>query len=96
MEGNAMTSSAEILPFPIARRRAFIEKHAKFVMFSPVDVSDRYVECHLRRHANVMRGWGIAEHLIERELKSMALEIDTIERRAHGVSHDMHGGRIAY
>lgn len=43
-----------------------------------------------------MRRRGIAEHLIERELKSMAFEIDTIERRAHKCTHDMHGGRITY
>jgi hypothetical protein len=88
--------TAEVVPFPLRRRRDFIKKHANFVTFSPVDVSDRYIECQLRRQANIMRRRRIAEHLIERELKSMAFEIDTIERRAHKCTHDMHGGRITY
>jgi transcriptional regulator len=65
-------------------------------MFNPVDVGDRYVACQVRRQADTMRRKGIAENRIARELRAMEIAIDTVVRRAHGVSHDMHGGRIAY
>jgi len=88
--------SADIVPFPLCRRLAFIKKKAVFVMFNAVDVGDRYVACQLRRQANAMRRKGIAENLIARELRAMEFAIDTVVRRAHRCQHDMNGNKIHY
>jgi hypothetical protein len=75
---------------------AFINKQGAFVMFNPVDVGDRHVAAQLRRQANAMRGKGVSENLIERELRAMEYAIDTVVRRAHRCQHDMNGNRIRY
>jgi len=88
--------SADIVPFPLVHRWAFINKQATVVMFNAVDVGDQYVAAQLRRQANAMRRKGIAENLIARELRAMEFAIDTVVRRAHRCECDMNGNRIRY
>jgi hypothetical protein len=88
--------SADIVPFPAVRQWAFVDKQANFVMLNAVDVGDRYVAAQLRRQANAMRGKGIAENLIARELRAMEFAIDTVVRRAHRCKYDMTGNRLTY
>jgi hypothetical protein len=59
-----MTSSAEILPFPIARRRAFIRKQADHASLMNPDAGIRYVIHALDVQAEAMRRKGIDEALI--------------------------------
>jgi hypothetical protein len=75
MEGNAMTSSAEILPFPIARRQAFIRKQADHASLMNPDAGIRYVIHALDVQADTMRRRGIDEDLVQRELRCMASAI---------------------
>ena len=66
-----MTSSADIVPFPIARRRAFIRKQADHAACMNPDASARYLEYQLQVQRDAMRRRGITEDLIALELKCM-------------------------
>ncbi|MCK1753803.1 hypothetical protein IVA78_00830 [Bradyrhizobium sp. 137] len=62
---------AEVLPFPIARRRDFIRKQATHAARMNPDAAVRYVERQLLAQRDSMRRRGIAETLIDRELHGM-------------------------
>ena len=63
--------TATVLPFPIARRRAFIRKQASHIALMNPDAGIRYLEHQLEVQAEAMRRKGINEDLIERELRCM-------------------------
>jgi hypothetical protein len=67
--------SAIILPFPILRRRGFIEKHAAHAASMNQDAAVRYIEHQLLVQRDAMRRRDIAENLIARELHRMAAAI---------------------
>jgi predicted GIY-YIG superfamily endonuclease len=63
--------TATITPFPLVRRRAYISKQAE-QMACMSDVSAaRYLQHQLQVQREAMRRRGVADDLIERELKSM-------------------------
>jgi hypothetical protein len=67
--------TAVIVPFPIARRRAFIQKQADHATCLNPDASERYLEYQLQVQRDAMRRRGVAEDLIARELKCMAAAV---------------------
>jgi hypothetical protein len=64
-----------MLPFPILRRRGFIEKQAVHAACMNPDASARYIEYQIQVQRDAMRRRGIAEDLIARELKLMEAAI---------------------
>jgi len=67
--------SSDIIPFPIARRRAFIQRQADHTTCLRPDVAERYLEYQLQVQRDAMRRRGVTEDLIARELKCMELAI---------------------
>ena len=63
--------TASVIPFPIARRRAFIRKQADHVALMNPDSGVRYLEHQLLVQADAMRRKGIDEDLVQRELRCM-------------------------
>jgi hypothetical protein len=67
--------TATILPYPIARRWAFIQKQAVHATCLNPDAAERYLEYQLQVQRDAMRRRGVAEDLIVRELKCMTTAI---------------------
>ena len=67
--------SADIVPFPIARRSAFIQKQADHATCLNPDASARYLNHQLQVQYDAMRRRGVTEDLIARELKCMEAAI---------------------
>jgi hypothetical protein len=63
--------TALIVPFPIARRQAFIQKQADHATCLNPDAAARYLQYQLQVQGDAMRRRGVAEDLIARELKCM-------------------------
>jgi hypothetical protein len=70
--------TAIVLPFPIARRRAFIRKQVSHAALINPKAGVRYLQHQLRIQADSMRRKGIAEDLVQRELRFMrrALQVE--------------------
>jgi hypothetical protein len=75
--------SAAILPFPIARRRAFIQKQADHASLMNPDSGLRYVEYQLKLQAEAMRRRGIDEDLVQREIRCMESAIKAAFVQSH-------------
>jgi hypothetical protein len=67
--------TATVLPFPIARRVAFIRKQADQSACLNPSASERYLEYQLQVQRDAMRRRGVAEGLVDRELKCMEAAI---------------------
>lgn len=67
--------TAAVLPFPIARRQAFIRKQADHATCLNPDAAERYVQYQLQVQCEAMRRRGVAEDLIARELKCVEAAI---------------------
>ena len=63
--------TAVVVPFPIANRRAFIQKQADHATCLNPDAAARYLNYQLQVQCDAMRRRGVAEDLIARELKCM-------------------------
>jgi hypothetical protein len=62
---------AEIIPFPLARRHAFIQKQANRAAELNADSGERHIQHQIQCQADAMRRKGIDEDLITREMKYM-------------------------
>ncbi len=67
--------TATVVPFPIARRQAFIRKQADHATCLNPDAAERYVQYQLQVQCEAMRRRGVAEDLIARELKCVEAAI---------------------
>jgi len=63
--------TATVFPFPIIRRRAFIRKQASHAALINPEAGVRYLQHQLDVQAGTMRRKGIAEELVQRELRCM-------------------------
>jgi hypothetical protein len=63
--------TAAVLPFPLARRCAFIQKQVTHASLMNPDAGVRYVQHQLDIQAEAMRRRGIDEDLVQRELRCM-------------------------
>lgn len=66
-----MTTTAVVVPFPIARRRAYIAKQTSHAALMNPDAGVRYLQLQIDIQGEAMRRRGIEEELIERELRCM-------------------------
>jgi hypothetical protein len=67
--------SAQIIPFPIVRRRSYIAKQAEQMACMKLEAAARYLKHQLQVQRDAMRRRGVAEALIEREIKNMEAAI---------------------
>ncbi|MBQ8105569.1 MULTISPECIES: DUF6074 family protein [unclassified Afipia] len=63
--------SADIIPFPLARRHDMIERQAMYAAEINPDAADRHIAHQLKIQRDAMRRKGIDERLIARELRCM-------------------------
>ena len=68
---------AEVIPFPLTRRRAFIAKQAGHAAEMHPDAATRYVQHQVKVQRDTMLRKGVAEEVIEHELRCMELAIRT-------------------
>jgi hypothetical protein len=64
-------SAAVVIPFPVARRRAYIARQASHAALMNPDAGTRYLEHQIEIQAQAMRRKGVSEDLIEREVRCM-------------------------
>ena len=67
--------TASVVPFPLARRRAFIERQAHHAAELNADSGVRYLQHQIKLQGDAMRRKGIQEDLIQRELRCMGQAI---------------------
>jgi hypothetical protein len=67
--------TAEVLPFPLARRLDFIARQASRALELKPSSGERHIEVQLQMQAAALRRRGIAEPLITAEIRSMAAAI---------------------
>jgi uncharacterized protein DUF6074 len=60
---------AEIVPFPLTRRRAFVAKQAAHAAWMRPAAAERYVRYQVQLQGDTMRRKGVPEDLVQRELK---------------------------
>jgi hypothetical protein len=63
--------TAAVVPFPLARRGAFIQKQANRAAEMNADAGERHIQQQIKIQADAMRRRGIDEDLIAREMKCM-------------------------
>ena len=63
--------TAKIIPFPLARRVSMIERQARYVAELNPDAGDRHIKHQLKIQRDIMLRKGVAEEIIESELKAM-------------------------
>jgi uncharacterized protein DUF6074 len=68
---------ANVVPFPVVRRRAFIERQAHSVAGLSDQAGERYIVHQIKIQRDAMRRKGIANDLIEREMKCLETSIRT-------------------
>ncbi|MBO4227223.1 DUF6074 family protein [Bradyrhizobium neotropicale] len=66
---------AEVVPFPLIRRRAFIFKQAAHACEMNPDAGDNYIRHQIKIQGDSLRRKCIAEDVIERELKCLEVAI---------------------
>jgi hypothetical protein len=59
---------ADIVPFPLARRRAFIDRHARLIAAMSPDAGERYLDRQLRIQFGNLQRRGIDPRIIDREV----------------------------
>lgn len=68
---------AEVVPFPITRRRAFIARQAHVAAGMRPEAGERYIQHQLKTQGQTMRRRGIDEQIISQELRCMDAAIRT-------------------
>ncbi len=67
--------SAQIVPFPLARRHDMIARQSRYAAALKPDSSERFIQRQLEVQRDNMRRRGIAEDLVARELWCMETAI---------------------
>jgi Family of unknown function (DUF6074) len=70
-----VSQPTKIIPFPIARRRAFVSKHAARMAVLSSTRADIHLRQQLQVQVDTMRRRGIAESEIVREIRSLEAAI---------------------
>jgi hypothetical protein len=71
---------SQIVPFPLARRRAFIARQAKYAAVLNATACERHIATQIKIQREAMLRKGIDERLVRRELSHMELAIRTALR----------------
>ncbi len=66
---------AKMIPFPIGRRRSFVERLAAQIAARPADAGEAHLQQQLKRQGKVLRRKGVSEQSIERELRALTATI---------------------
>jgi uncharacterized protein DUF6074 len=66
---------AEVLPFPIVRRRAYVTKQAAHAACMNPDAGERYIQYQLKIQGDSLRRKGVPEPMIEREISGLETAI---------------------
>jgi hypothetical protein len=74
---------ANIVPFPLARRRAFVERHARLMAAMRPDAGERHLERQLAFQFETLRRKNIDVRAIDREVASLRSAIHAAI--AHGM-----------
>lgn len=62
---------AEMLPFPLARRRAFVRKHAQIALSYDAETGERHIQRQIRDQTAILTRKGIAEDRVNAEARSL-------------------------
>lgn len=62
---------AEVLPFPLAARVDFVERHARLIAGMSAEVGEAHLQRQLKVQADTLARKGVAPELIESELKAL-------------------------
>jgi hypothetical protein len=68
---SAVRSGATVVPFPLARRRAFIDRHARLIATMRPGVGERYLDRQLQVQFENLQRRGIDLEIINREIVAM-------------------------
>jgi hypothetical protein len=80
--------SGTVIPFPLARRRAFIDRHARLISTMRPEVGERYLDRQLSIQAENLRRKGIPLETIEREVAALGAAIRAATWQAAWVRGD--------
>ena len=67
--------SGTVIPFPLARRRAFVDRHARLIATMRLEAAERYLDRQLSIQAENLRRKGISSEAIEREVAALGVAI---------------------
>jgi Family of unknown function (DUF6074) len=67
--------SGTVIPFPLARRRAFVDRHARLISTMRPEAGDRHLDRQLSIQAENLRRKGISSEAIEREVAALGVAI---------------------
>ena len=71
-----------VIPFPLARRRAFIDRHARHITTMRPEIGERYLDRQLQIQFENLQRRGIDREIINREIVAMDAAIRTALWRA--------------
>lgn len=71
MKRQPVQRSADIVPFPLARRVDLIQRQAEYALCLTPEKAERHIERQLQCQADALRRRGVPEPTIERELLGM-------------------------
>jgi hypothetical protein len=67
--------SGTVIPFPLAHRRAFIDRHARLISTMRPEAGERHLDRQLSIQAENLRRKGILANTIEREVAALEAAI---------------------
>src|SRR6266480_3958663 len=77
-----------VVPFPLSRRRAMIDRQARYASALSAEAAERHIQQQLKVQEDAMRRKGIKQDLVERELRCMETTIRSLLLLAASVTHD--------
>jgi hypothetical protein len=80
---------ADVVPFPLARRHAFVERHARLIATMRPDAGERYLDRQLSFQAGNLGRKGIGPHIIEREVAALDSAIRAALWQANSTRGDL-------
>ena len=66
---------AEIVPFPLTRRRNFIQRHAARIAAAPAKTGEKLLAHQIRQQAATLSRKGVPADAVERECKALETAI---------------------
>lgn len=61
----------QVIPFPLTRRGVYIANQAHHALCLRPESGERHIQRQVQMQADVLRRKGVAEHLIEREIRCL-------------------------
>ena len=72
-----MTGRAQLVPFPMARRRALVQKLARQMLDRSPAAADKHLDVELRRHRAVLERRNFAPAIVTAQLKALEAAVRT-------------------